>query len=116
MWWLETAYPAVYCTYGFLGQRVCLNYRTNRVIATFSEQLDFLIAYNGSDPTQPWPTDDLVKLFVFEEPTEPVDCVADYPTDLVGASSNDATSNAYNVGYTIGPVLLLAGLMLKMSL
>lgn len=110
MWWLETDYPPVFCTYGFLGQRVCLNYRTNRVIATFSEQLDFVIAYNGSDPAQPWPTDKLVNLFVFEEPSELVDCGADYPPD------SSASSDAFRFDYAIGLALLLAGLLAKMFL
>ena len=35
-WWLEGDKPAA-CTYGFGGQRACVNYETNRAIAILSQ-------------------------------------------------------------------------------
>lgn len=88
-----------------MGQRTCLNYKTNRVIAIFSEMLDFAMAFNGSNPAQPWPTDELVDLFIKEDPSDPVNCSAYYPSLVETGSS----SSSFGVGYSVGTALMIAG-------
>jgi len=99
LWWLGT--DPVYCTYGFLGQMVCLNTETHRVIAISTESIDFLFAGgegNVTDPAEAIPDEhmQIVNLFMFEEPDEPIVCepyvaVAD-PTSA--PAPDDSSSSA----------------------
>jgi len=93
-------------------------------MAIFSENLDFVFAYNGSDPTQPWPTDEVVNMFIFDEPAEPVDCLGfgnnvtfptETPNDTPTAMPQETGSSAFNnVGYSSGTALMLAGFMMAL--
>ena len=112
-WWLGTE-PA-YCAYGFLGQRLCINYKTNRVLAITSESLNEIFGGGGDanetdvtdgdegSPNDAVPTDLIVEKFIFEEPDEPVVC-----TPLVSKPADTSMATAASTASLCSFLAILA--------
>jgi len=110
-WWLEPGNSV--CTYGFGGQRACINPDTNRVFAILSDTYykdAGIDAYE--DPTASFPTDQVKEKFILSEPTEPIECMAmDEENPPTGAEPGmPQVSSDSSSGNRLVPTALFMGL------